>query len=77
MLNSGAATTTTANDLIFAAGVSDFAVTAAGSGFTARDLAYGNITEDKAAASIGSYSATAPHNGQQWGMQMVAFRPAQ
>jgi beta-lactam-binding protein with PASTA domain len=76
-LNSGVATTTSANDLIFGAGVSDNNVTKAGTGFTARDLDYGNITEDKTAASIGSYSATATHNGQQWGMQMVAFRPAQ
>lgn len=76
-LNSGVATTTSANDLIFAAGVSDNIVMNAGTGFTARDLNYGNITEDKTAASIGSYSATATHNGNQWGMQMVAFRPAQ
>src|SRR5579871_2702174 len=75
-LNSGAATTTSANDLLFAAGVSDNIVTNVGSGFTLRDLSYGNITEDKIAASTGSYSATATHNGQQWGMQMVAFRPA-
>jgi beta-lactam-binding protein with PASTA domain len=75
-MNSGTATTTTANDLIFGAGVSDNNVDAAGSGFNARDLGYGNITEDKTATSIGSYSATATHYGQQWGMQMVAFRPA-
>jgi chitodextrinase len=76
-LSSGAATTTSANDLIFGAGVSDNMVTAAGSGFIARDLAYGNITEDRIAASIGAYAATATQNGQSWGMQMVAFRPAQ
>ncbi len=74
-LNSGSATTTSANDLIFGAGVSDYIVTATGSGFTARDLAYGNITEDRVAATTGAYSATATHTGQQWGMQMVAFRP--
>jgi chitodextrinase len=76
-LNSGAATTTSANDLIFGAGVSDNYVTAAGTGFVARDLAFGNITEDRIAGSIGSYAATATHNGQMWGMQMVAFRAAQ
>jgi chitodextrinase len=76
-LNSGAAITTSPNDLIFGAGVSDNSVTAAGSGFTSRDLAYGNITEDHIATSIGSYSATATHNGQMWGMQIVAFRSAQ
>ena len=76
LLNSGTATTTSANDLIFGAGVSDYIVTAAGSGFISRDLAYGNITEDKIAGSVGSYAATATHNGQMWGMQMVAFRAA-
>jgi hypothetical protein len=73
-LNSGAATTTSANDLIFGAGVSDMSVTAAGSGFTARDTSYGNITEDRSAVTIGSYSATATQNGKAWAMQMVAFR---
>src|ERR1700675_1300709 len=76
-LNSGAAVTTSPNDLIFGAGVSDNSVTAAGSGFTSRELAYGNITEDHIATTIGSYSATATHNGRLWGMQVVAFRAAQ
>jgi chitodextrinase len=75
-LNSGTATTTSANDLIFGAGVSDNVVTAAGLGFTSRDMAYGNITEDKVAGSTGSYSATATQGGNMWGMQMVAFRAA-
>jgi chitodextrinase len=75
-LNSGTATTTSANDLIFGAGVSDNVVTAAGSGLASRDMAYGNITEDRSAASVGSYSATATHSGNMWGMQMVAFRAA-
>ena len=77
LLNSGATTTTGANELIFGAGVSDNSVTAVGSGFTSRDLAYGNVTEDQVAGSTGSYAATATHNGNTWGMQMVAFRPAQ
>ncbi len=76
-LNSGAVTTTSPNDLIFGAGVSDNTVTGAGSGFISRDLAYGNITEDKAGVSIGSYAATGTHNGQKWGMQIVAFRAGQ
>lgn len=75
-LNSGVGVTTSANDLIFGAGVSDNVVTSAGSSFVARDLAYGNITEDRIAASTGSYSATATHNGSKWGIQMVAFRAA-
>jgi hypothetical protein len=76
-LNSGTATTTSPNDLIFGAGVSDNTVTAAGSGFISRDSAYGNITEDRVAGSIGPYAATATHNGKMWGMQMVAFHAAQ
>jgi hypothetical protein len=74
ILNSGNATTTSPNDLIFGAGVSDNIVTSAGTGFIARDLAYGNITEDHVAGSPGTYNATATHNGRLWAMQMVAFR---
>lgn len=76
-MNSGSLTTTSPNDLIFGAGVSDNTVTSAGAGFIARDFAYGNITEDRPATSIGSYAATATHNGKMWGMQAVAFRAAQ
>jgi hypothetical protein len=76
-LNSGSITTTSAHDLIFGAGVSDNTVSGPGSGFALRDLAYGNITEDLIATSVGSYAATAPHNGNMWGMQVVAFRAAQ
>ena len=76
LLNSGNITTTSANDLLFGAGVSDNAVTSAGSGYVARSLAFGNITEDRVGASAGTYSATAPHIGSIWAMQIVAFRPA-
>jgi chitodextrinase len=76
VLNSGSAVTTSSNDLIFGAGVSDWAVTATGANFAPRDLAFGNVTEDQVAASAGSYSATATHNGKLWGMQLVAFRAA-
>lgn len=75
-MNSGSVTTTSANDLIFGAGVSDNLVSAAGSGFTARDMAFGNITEDRPATATGSVSATASHKGKAWGMQVVAFRGA-
>ena len=76
-LNSGSVTTTSPNDLVFGAGVSDDSVTAGGSGFSVRDLSYGNITEDKIATSAGSYAATATHSGNRWAMQVVAFRAAQ
>ncbi len=75
-MNSGSATTTSPNDLIFGAGVSDMAVTAAGPGFAARSMAFGNVTEDESATSAGSYAGTATHDGAVWEMQMVAFRAA-
>ena len=75
-LNSGNISTTSANDLIFGAGVSDNTVTNAGNGFIARSFAFGNITEDRIASSPGSYSATATHQGNIWAMQVVAFRPS-
>jgi chitodextrinase len=75
-MSSGNLTTASANDLIFGAGVSDNSVTAAGTGFNARDLAFGNITEDRVGSAAGSYSATATHNGSMWAMQVVAFRAA-
>lgn len=75
-MNSGSAVTTSPNDLVFGAGVSGNNVISAGSGFTSRSMAYGNITEDRTAVSAGSYSATATQNGTTWGMQLVAFRAA-
>ena len=75
LMNSGSVTTS-ANDLIFGAGVSANSVTTAGTGFTARDLTYGNITEDRIATAAGSYTATATQNGKAWAMQIAAFRAA-
>jgi chitodextrinase len=75
-LNSGSISTPSTNYLIFGGGVSDNVVTAAGTNFISRDLAYGNITEDQIAATPGTYAATAIHNGLDWAMQVVAFRPA-
>jgi chitodextrinase len=75
-MSSGAVFTTDADDLLFGAGVSGNSVTAAGSGFNSRTTAYGNITEDRTPAATGLFSATASQNGSTWGMQIVAFRPA-
>jgi chitodextrinase len=75
-LNSGSISTPSTNYLIFGGGVSDNVVTAAGTDFIARSLAYGNITEDRIAASPGTYAATGIHNGLIWAMQVVAFQPA-
>jgi Glycosyl hydrolases family 16/IPT/TIG domain len=74
--NSGAATTTSANDMIFGAGMTIARFTAAGSGFASRIITTpdADIAEDKTVSTTGSYSATAPNSSGSWVMQMVAFR---
>ena len=73
-MTSGSLTTSGPNDLLFAAGESNNAVTAGGAGFTARSNAFGNFTEDGGAPVSGAYSTTATQNGTAWTMQLVAFR---
>ena len=76
--NSGSATTTSANELIFGAGSTtgtDF--TQPGTGFTTRIVnIYGNLAEDKTVSSAGSNSATATNSGGNWVMQMATFKAA-
>jgi hypothetical protein len=75
--NSGPATTTTANELIFGAATVGTAVTGAGSGFTSRIITSsdGDNAEDRVVTTTGSYSATAPLSlSGAWVMQMVAFK---
>jgi Domain of unknown function (DUF1929)/IPT/TIG domain len=74
--DSGAATTTFANDLIFGAGNNGDGFKGAGTGFTLRTIDYyGNIAEDEIVSSSGSYKATAPlQKSTNWVMQMVAFK---
>jgi glucose/arabinose dehydrogenase/PKD repeat protein/fibronectin type 3 domain-containing protein len=71
---SAPATSTGENDLLYAAGGSVGAVTAAGPGYTARLSTAGNLTMDRVAATPGTYTATADNSGGQWVMQLVAFR---
>ncbi len=78
-MNSGSATTSNANDLIFGAASSSSSVTAAGTGFTSRlnanvNGANGSRTEDRNVTSAGSYNATATQNGARWVMHMAAFK---
>src|SRR5262249_49870791 len=75
-MSSGSATTTNANDLLFGAAASSKTVTSAGSGFTPRSNASGNLIEDRTVTATGSYAATARQNGKGWVMQMTAFRAA-
>ncbi len=73
--NSGSATTTSSNELIFGAGTSAHHFTAAGSGFTSRVInIYGSIAEDEVVGSSNSYSATATNSASAWVMQMATFK---
>jgi len=77
--NSGAATTTHANDLIFGANTVFTGNAGAGAGFTSRVITPfdGNIAEDQVVSAVGGYSASAPLTRTgPWVMQMVAFRGA-
>ena len=74
--NSGSATTTSANELIFGANIVYTATGSAGSGFTSRIITSdGDIAEDKIVTTAGSNSATATLSGSgPWVMQMVTFK---
>jgi hypothetical protein len=75
--NSGPATTTVANELIFGAGTVATWTSAAGSGFTSRIITVpdGDIAEDKVVTTTGSNSATATlGSAGPWVMQVVTFK---
>src|SRR6266478_755413 len=74
--SSGSATTTVANELIFGAGVTSNAFTAAGSGFTSRIITSPDkdIAEDKVVTSTGSNSAAGTVTSSNWVMQMATFK---
>ena len=76
--NSGAATTTAANELIVGADLTTGATVAAGSGFTSRMITVpdADIAEDQVVTSTGSYAATASAPGGPWLMQMATFKAA-
>jgi hypothetical protein len=75
-MNSGSATTTNANDLVFGAGASSGIVKQVGTGFTSRSASFGNRTEDKNVTAAGPYEASANQDGDsnEWVMHMVAFK---
>ena len=76
--NSGAVTTTNANDLIVGANTIQTITSSAGSSFTKRVITTpdGDILEDRTVTATGSYSASATMASGWWVMQMVAFRAA-
>src|SRR5262245_738756 len=74
-LNSGSATTTNANDLIFGAGSVTGTISSAGATFTTRSTFAGNRTMDKNVTVAGTYNATSTASSSgRWVMQMVAFK---
>jgi hypothetical protein len=72
---SGSVTTTAANTLLFAAGMTLGNYGNATGGFTTRVLTQPNldIVADRVVNTVGTYEATAPVTGT-WLMQLVAFR---
>src|SRR5690348_13505117 len=75
--NSGPATTTAANDLIFGADTIATGTPGPGAGFTTRIITThdSNLAEDEIGPTPGSYSATAPLSPSgYWDMQMAAFK---
>jgi hypothetical protein len=73
--SSGAATTTVANELIFAAGMTTATFKSAGTGFVSRIITSpdADIAEDQVVTSTGSYNATAPSTSGSWVMQIATF----
>lgn len=76
--DSGSLSTTSTNDLLFAAGMTATTFTAPGSGFTQRviTLPDADIVADKVVAAAGAYNASATLNSGAWLMQLAAFKPA-
>ncbi|HKU20929.1 MAG TPA: IPT/TIG domain-containing protein, partial [Terriglobales bacterium] len=75
--NSGVATTTAANELIFAADTIATGTPGPGAGFTTRIITKpdSDIAEDRIVSTAGAYSATAPVSPSgYWVMQMVTFK---
>jgi hypothetical protein len=71
-------TTSTANELLFAAGMTSATFSAPGAGFTSRLITSpdGDLLEDALAASAGSHSAAATLSSGTWLLQLAAFKPA-
>src|SRR4029077_2591395 len=77
--DSGAVTTTNANDLLVGANYLFTSTSGPATGFTKRMITSpdGDIAEDRVVTTAGSYSASAPlSSAGLWVMQMVAFKAA-
>ena len=78
-VSSGNITTTSAGALLVAGGMTTWSYDGAGASFTARLMtADGNIAEDSVVGAAGSYGASAHLSGpgQNWILQVAAFKPA-
>ena len=77
-LDSGALTTTNANDLLFASSYVAHDTTGPGTSFTQRLITQdASIVEDRIVTTTGTYDGTAPQDSSGWWvMQMVAFKAA-
>ena len=76
-MSSGAATTTSANELVFGAGTTANIVQAAGANYLSRIITSpdGDIAEDQTVTTTGNYTAAATNGGaDSWVMQMATFR---
>jgi hypothetical protein len=74
-MDSGSLTTSGAA-LLFNAGASGNAVTAAGPDYITRSTAFGNRTQDRNTYATGTYNATMTSNVNAWVSHLVAFRSA-
>jgi IPT/TIG domain/Abnormal spindle-like microcephaly-assoc'd, ASPM-SPD-2-Hydin/Immunoglobulin domain len=77
--DSGAMTTTNANDLLVGANLVHMMTTGPGTGYSIRVISNpdGDVLEDRVVAATASYGATAPVSPTgAWIMQMIAFRAA-
>jgi PKD repeat protein len=76
-VTSGAKTVTQGNELIFGYASVDHFVQSAGSGFSARQTAGGNMSEDMIVSTAGAYSANFTQNGSLgWTALMATFAGA-
>jgi len=71
--DSGPVTTAHANALIFGWGITNNGTTTAGTGFTLRETALSESSEDMIVSSTGTYDAIYPNDDSSWICQVAAF----
>jgi hypothetical protein len=73
-MDSGAATTNFANELVFGVGFLGGVSQAPGPGFLIRSKFHNNMFEDENVSAAGSYHATETGDGSNWAMYMLTFK---